>query len=95
MDRPSRDIPSPAGEPRPYPHLMPQPTSHLPDQPQPGLDPALQQALDDLADATGQPPEALVRDAVARYLEEAGAPVRAAAGRLAVAHAELLRRLGE
>lgn len=71
---------------------MHQPTSHHPD---PRLAPDLQQALDDLADATGRPPEDLVRDAVGRYLEEEGAPVRAAAGRLAVAHAGLLRRLGE
>ncbi|MEV6512230.1 ribbon-helix-helix protein, CopG family [Streptomyces sp. NPDC051642] len=72
---------------------MHQPTSphhlHL------GLDPDLRQALDDLADATGRPPEDLVRDAVARYLDEEGAPVRAAAERLAVEHADLLRRLGE
>jgi predicted transcriptional regulator len=75
---------------------MHQPTSRP--QPQlhnPHLDPALQQALDDLADATGQPPEALVRDAVRRYLDEEGAPVLAAAERLAVSHADLLRRLGE
>ncbi|MFI6626243.1 ribbon-helix-helix protein, CopG family [Streptomyces sp. NPDC050528] len=76
---------------------MHQPTSR-PQHPQPQhphLDPALQQALDDLADATGQPPEALVRDAVRRYLVEQGAPVLAAAERLAVAHGDLLRRLGE
>ncbi|WP_328682988.1 ribbon-helix-helix domain-containing protein [Streptomyces sp. NBC_01261] len=59
------------------------------------LDPGLRQALDDLADATGRPPEDLVRDAVGRYLDEEGAAVRAAAERLAVAHADLLRRLGE
>ncbi|MEV0484920.1 hypothetical protein AB0I69_30460 [Streptomyces sp. NPDC050508] len=71
---------------------MHQPTSphlHL------GLDPDLRQALDDLADATGRPPEDLVRDAVGRYLDEEGALVRAAAERLAVEHADLLRRLGE
>ncbi|MEW1827702.1 hypothetical protein [Streptomyces sp. NPDC088196] len=75
---------------------MHQPASRpQPQHPQPHLDPALQQALDDLADATGQPPEALVGDAVRRYLDEEGAPVLAAAERLAGAHADLLRRLGE
>ncbi|MFI5882183.1 CopG family ribbon-helix-helix protein [Streptomyces sp. NPDC051554] len=76
----------PTSRPRPQPH---HPHLHV------DLDPALRQALDDLADATGRPPEDLVRDAVGRYLDEEGALVRAAAGRLAVAHAGLLRRLGE
>jgi predicted transcriptional regulator len=68
---------------------------HQPTSPHLDLDPGLRQALDDLADATGRSPEDLVRDAVGRYLDEEGAPVRAAAERLAVSHADLLRRLGE
>ncbi|WP_033286018.1 hypothetical protein [Streptomyces sp. NRRL F-525] len=71
------------------PTSQPQPKTHL------NLAPTLHQALEDLADATGRSPEDLVRDAVGRYLDEEGAPVRAAAERLAVAHAGLLRRLGE
>lgn len=74
---------------QPTPHDLHHPHPHL------DLDPDLQQSLDDLADATGRSPEDLVRDAVGRYLDEEGAPVRAAAERLAVAHGDLLRRLGE
>ena len=77
---------------------MHQPTPHdLHHHPHLDLDPDpdLRQSLDDLADATGRSPEDLVRDAVGRYLDEEGAPVRAAAERLAVAHGDLLRRLGE
>ncbi|WP_406125901.1 hypothetical protein [Streptomyces sp. NBC_00989] len=77
---------------------MHQPTSHPhPDHPHLclRLDPDLQQALDDLADATGREPEDLVRGAVGRYLDEEGVLVRVAAERLAVEHADLLRRLGE
>jgi predicted transcriptional regulator len=59
------------------------------------LDPAVRQALDDLADASGRLPEELVEEAVRSYLHEEGAPVRATAERLAAAHADLLRRLGE
>ncbi|POX49428.1 hypothetical protein C3489_24875 [Streptomyces sp. Ru71] len=59
------------------------------------LDPALREALDDLADATGRRPEEVAREAVRRYVGEEAARVRAAAERLAGAHAELLRRLGE
>ncbi|MEV2215335.1 hypothetical protein AB0H86_28555 [Streptomyces sp. NPDC050997] len=59
------------------------------------LDPLAGQALDDIADACGRPPEALAREAVARYLDEELVRVRAVGERLAVAHADLLRRLGE
>ncbi|MET8446993.1 hypothetical protein [Streptomyces sp. NPDC005209] len=59
------------------------------------LDPATRQTLDDLADAQGRAPEELVLEAVRRYLIEEGLVVRAAAERLAGAHADLLRRLGE
>ncbi|MFD5797932.1 hypothetical protein ACFWIO_31295 [Streptomyces diastatochromogenes] len=59
------------------------------------LDPATRQALDDLADASGRGTEEVVLDAVRRYLDEAGAAVRAQAERLALSHADLLRRLGE
>ncbi|MFF5300727.1 hypothetical protein ACFY5F_15330 [Streptomyces sp. NPDC013161] len=78
------------------PTSPPQPQPHHP-HPHPDLNltPTLRQALEDLADATGRSPEDLLRDAVGRYLDEEGAPVRAAAERLAVAHADLLRRLGE
>lgn len=55
----------------------------------------LRQAVDDLADACGRPPEDIARDAVRAYLRAEGAAVRAAAERLASAHADLLRRLGE
>ncbi|MFI6489377.1 hypothetical protein [Streptomyces sp. NPDC050564] len=59
------------------------------------LDPALAQALDDLADAQDRLPEEIAEAAVRRYLREEGAHVRALATRLAKEHAELLRRLGE
>lgn len=59
------------------------------------LDPAVEQALADLADARDRLPGELAREAVLRYLHEEGAPVRALAERLAKEHAELLRRLGE
>ncbi|MFJ1606511.1 hypothetical protein ACIOHS_24515 [Streptomyces sp. NPDC088253] len=59
------------------------------------LDPALAQALDDLADAQDRLPEEVAEDAVRRYLHDEGAQVRALAARLAQEHAELLRRLGE
>ncbi|MCX4762498.1 hypothetical protein OG562_16240 [Streptomyces sp. NBC_01275] len=59
------------------------------------LAPALRHALDDLADATGRRPEDVALDAVRARLGEEEARVRGAAERLAVAHADLLRRLGE
>ncbi|MGW7254866.1 hypothetical protein [Streptomyces sp. NPDC054834] len=59
------------------------------------LDPATQQALDDLADAQDRPSEEVVLEAVHRYLREETLAVRAIAERLAGAHADLLRRLGE
>ncbi|MEU3838882.1 hypothetical protein AB0E88_02410 [Streptomyces sp. NPDC028635] len=59
------------------------------------LDPGLGQALGDLADATGLPPEEIAREAVRRYVDAEAARVLAAGERLASAHAELLRRLGE
>jgi predicted transcriptional regulator len=59
------------------------------------LDPATRQALDDLADAQGRTPEDVVLDAVRRHLHDEENAVRAVAERLAGAHAELLRRLGE
>ncbi|MFI8187217.1 hypothetical protein ACIF8T_00105 [Streptomyces sp. NPDC085946] len=59
------------------------------------LDPALRDALHDLADAQGRAPQEVARDAVRRCLEEEGARVRAVAERLARHHADLLRRLGE
>ncbi|WP_330458108.1 acyl-CoA dehydrogenase family protein [Streptomyces sp. NBC_00820] len=59
------------------------------------LAPATRRALDDLADASGRGAEELAREAVRRYLEQEGAPVRAQAERLARRHADLLRRLGE
>ncbi|MEU1703831.1 hypothetical protein ABZ478_00290 [Streptomyces sp. NPDC005706] len=59
------------------------------------FDPATRQALDDLADASGRPCEELALDAVRRYLREEEAAVRACAERLALSHADLLRRLGE
>ncbi|MFE0510449.1 hypothetical protein [Streptomyces sp. NPDC058964] len=66
-------------------------------QPEPTLrlDPATRQALDDLADAQGRTPEDVALDAVHRYLRQEGAAVLAVAERLAGAHADLLRRLGE
>ncbi|MFD4505460.1 hypothetical protein [Streptomyces sp. NPDC058457] len=59
------------------------------------LDPATRQALDDLADAQARQPEELALDAVRGQLREEEARVRAVAERLALAHADLLRRLGE
>lgn len=59
------------------------------------LGPDLGQALDDLADATGQPPEEIAREAVRRYVDAEAARVLTAGERLAAAHADLLRRLGE
>ncbi|MFI9613738.1 hypothetical protein ACIHCM_19070 [Streptomyces sp. NPDC052023] len=55
----------------------------------------LRRALDDLADACGRRPEDIALDAVRAHLRDEGALVRAAAERLASAHADLLRRLGE
>ncbi|WP_433450721.1 hypothetical protein ACQPXS_19865 [Streptomyces sp. CA-142005] len=59
------------------------------------LDAATQQALDDLADASGRRTDEVVLAAVHRYLREEQGVVRAHAERLARGHAELLRRLGE
>ncbi|MFE1379435.1 hypothetical protein ACFW6S_10900 [Streptomyces sp. NPDC058740] len=49
----------------------------------------------DLADARGVDVQELVSDALRRYVEAEGAPVRDEALRLARRHAVLLRRLGE
>ncbi|SHI21252.1 hypothetical protein [Streptomyces sp. 3214.6] len=59
------------------------------------LPPDLSHALDDLADATGRRPEDVALDAVREWLRAEEARVRAVAERLAGAHADLLRRLGE
>ncbi|MEU1182582.1 hypothetical protein ABZ464_34105 [Streptomyces sp. NPDC005820] len=59
------------------------------------LDPDLHRALADLADATGCRPEDLVLEAVHERLRAEEARVRETAERLAEAHADLLRRLGE
>ncbi|MFI5796111.1 hypothetical protein [Streptomyces sp. NPDC051677] len=59
------------------------------------LPPDLSHALDDLADATGRRPEDIALDAVRAGLRAEEARVRAVAERLAGAHADLLRRLGE
>ncbi|MFF9811885.1 hypothetical protein [Streptomyces sp. NPDC014006] len=59
------------------------------------LGPGLEAALDDLADATGRRPEEIAREAVRGYVDAEAARVRAVGERLAQAHAELLRRLGE
>ncbi|WP_432157321.1 MULTISPECIES: hypothetical protein [unclassified Streptomyces] len=59
------------------------------------LPPDLRQALDDLADATGRGAEDVVLDAVRERVAREAAGVRGVAEGLAVAHAELLRRLGE
>ncbi|MYQ94771.1 hypothetical protein GTY20_27520 [Streptomyces sp. SID4946] len=59
------------------------------------LDPATHQALSDLADAQGRTPEQVVVEAVRRYLATEETAVRETAERLAGAHADLLRRLGE
>lgn len=58
------------------------------------LDTATHQALSDLADAQGRTPEQVV-EAVRRYLATEETAVRETAERLAGAHADLLRRLGE
>ncbi|WP_028813165.1 hypothetical protein [Streptomyces flavidovirens] len=52
-------------------------------------------ALADLADAQGSTPAGVAQDAVRRHLHAEGVLVRAIAERIAVSHAELLRRLGE
>ncbi|MBL1105333.1 hypothetical protein JK361_12155 [Streptomyces sp. 5-8] len=59
------------------------------------LDSAARHALSDLADAQGRTVDDVVADAVRRYLQEEERSVREAAARLADAHADLLRRLGE
>jgi predicted transcriptional regulator len=59
------------------------------------LDPATRHALSDLADAQGRPVDDVVADAVHRYLRQEERSVREVAERLAHAHADLLRRLGE
>jgi predicted transcriptional regulator len=59
------------------------------------LDPALRQALDDLADARGLMPEEIAEEAVRKHLHAEGMLVRSLAERIAKEHAELLRRLGE
>ncbi|MBB5924641.1 hypothetical protein [Streptomyces echinatus] len=59
------------------------------------LDSATRHALSDLADAQGRTVDDVVADAVRRYLREEQRSVREAAERLADAHADLLRRLGE
>ncbi|MEV0980597.1 hypothetical protein [Streptomyces sp. NPDC049915] len=59
------------------------------------LGPGLGPDLDDLADGTGLRPEEIAREAVRGYVDAEAARVRAVGERLAQAHAELLRRLGE
>jgi predicted transcriptional regulator len=59
------------------------------------LDPAVRQALDDLADAQDRAPEEVAQEALRRHLHAEGALVRAVAEHIAREHAELLRRLGE
>jgi predicted transcriptional regulator len=59
------------------------------------LDPSDGLALDDLADACGRLPEDIAREAVRRYLDEEAQRVCREGERLASAHADLLRRLGE
>ncbi|MFD9000620.1 hypothetical protein ACFV0T_06500 [Streptomyces sp. NPDC059582] len=61
----------------------------------PHLDPATARDLDDLADARGRLPRDLVEEAVRGYLRAETERVRSVGERLAVAHADLLRRLGE
>ncbi|WP_336115160.1 hypothetical protein [Streptomyces sp. PTD9-10] len=56
---------------------------------------ALRQAMDDRADASGRRTEEVVLEAVRRYPDEEGAAVRTHAERLALSHADLLRRPGE
>lgn len=59
------------------------------------LDTGTRRALDDLADAQGRTIQDVAEEAVRRHLHEQGVLVRAVAERLAAAHADLLRRLGE
>ncbi|MGW4565587.1 CopG family ribbon-helix-helix protein [Streptomyces sp. NPDC004561] len=59
------------------------------------LDPDTHQDLVDLADAQGRTPEQVLEEAVRRYLRAEELGVRRTAERLAQAHADLLRRLGE
>lgn len=59
------------------------------------LPPDLRRDLDDLADATGRLPEDIAREAVRRHLDDEARRVRSAGQRLASAHADLLKRLGE
>ncbi|MER5840992.1 hypothetical protein [Streptomyces prasinus] len=59
------------------------------------LDPAVRQALHDLADAQDRTPEDVAQEAVRKHLHEEGRLVRAVAERIAREHADLLRRLGE
>ncbi|MER5430796.1 hypothetical protein [Streptomyces sp. NPDC002588] len=59
------------------------------------LPPDLGESLADLADATGRLPEDIALDAVRARLREEETRVRDTAERLAGAHGELLRRLGE
>ncbi len=59
------------------------------------LDPALRQALDDLADARRVMTEQIAEEAVRKHLHAEGQRVRSLAERIAKEHAELLRRLGE
>ncbi|MHC5903040.1 ribbon-helix-helix domain-containing protein [Streptomyces sp. S6] len=59
------------------------------------LETDLQQALEDLADATGRTVEGLVEEAVRRYVEGEEGRVLEVAGRLGGAHAGLLEKLGE
>ncbi|MFE5495227.1 hypothetical protein ACFQ7Z_35440 [Streptomyces virginiae] len=60
-----------------------------------GLPGADRAELDDLADATGRTPEDVVLEAVRAHLRAEREKVAEAAGRLAVRHAPLLRRLGQ
>ncbi|MFI6011496.1 hypothetical protein ACIBAG_22215 [Streptomyces sp. NPDC051243] len=59
------------------------------------LTPAVRRSLDDLADAQGRTVEDLAEEAVRSHLDEEAGRVRSVAERLAAAHADLLRRLGE
>ncbi|MFF3289803.1 hypothetical protein [Streptomyces sp. NPDC003023] len=53
------------------------------------------QEFQDLADARGTTPEALLHEAARRFLHAERELVRTLAARYAADHAELLRRLGE
>jgi predicted transcriptional regulator len=59
------------------------------------LPPDLRRELDDLADATGRRPEDIALEAVTLRVAREASPVRVRAEVLAIAHADLLRRLGE